>query len=136
VGALSPADYRRYVKPHTRALIEGITPGVPVVHFGTGTATLLRDLREAGGAVIGLDWRVELDRGWAEVGHDRAIMGNLDPLLLLGNLDTLERETRRILKEAGGRDGHIFNLGHGILPETPVDHVIRLIEMVHEFSRR
>ena len=136
VGALSPADYRRYVLPHTRALFEGLPAGIPTIHFGTDTATLLPDLRRTGGTVIGLDWRVELDRGWAEVGHDVAIMGNLDPLLLFAEIPVLERETDRILAEAGGRDGHIFNLGHGILPGTPVDHVVRLVEHVHERSRR
>ena len=136
VGALSPADYRRYVLPHTRALFAGLPADVPVIHFGTGTATLLRDMRAAGGTVIGFDWRVELDRAWAEVGHDIAVMGNLDPLLLLGDVAVLERETDRILAEADGRLGHVFNLGHGILPGTPVDHVVRLIDQVHERSRR
>ncbi|MGH7723931.1 MAG: uroporphyrinogen decarboxylase [Candidatus Eiseniibacteriota bacterium] len=136
VGALSPTDYRRYVKPHVRALLAGVTPGVPVLHFGTGTAALLADMRDAGGSVIGLDWRVDLDRAWSEVGYDRAIMGNLDPLVLLAEPAVVEREAGRILDQAAGRPGHVFNLGHGILPETPVDHVIRLVQTVHERSAR
>jgi uroporphyrinogen decarboxylase len=135
VGCLSPEDYRRFVRPHSAALIEGITPGTPVIHFGTGTATLLPDMRAAGGSVLGLDWRVELDRGWETVGHDVAIMGNLDPLALFGDEAHLRREVERILRQADGRPGHIFNLGHGILPQTPVDNVCRLIEMVHELSK-
>ncbi len=131
VGALSPADYRRYVKPHVTALIRGLTPGVPVLHFGTGTATLLHDMKEAGGDVIGLDWRVELGRTWDALGVDVAVMGNLDPTTLLAAPPVFEREAARILAEANGRPGHVFNLGHGILPITPVDHVVRLIEFVH-----
>lgn len=136
VGCLGPEDYREYVLPHARALIQGIKPGVPVIHFGTGTATLLRDMREAGGDVIGLDWRTELDRGWADVGHDRAVQGNLDPLVLFAEPAYIKQRARHILEQAEGRPGHIFNLGHGILPKTPVDNVIRLIEYVHELSAR
>ncbi len=136
VGALSPADYRRYVLPHTRALFAALPADVPVIHFGTGTSTLLPDLRAAGGSVIGLDWRVELDRAWGEVGHDVAIMGNLDPLALLADPAVAAREADRILAEAAGRPGHVFNLGHGVLPETPVDHVVRLVEHVHQRSAR
>jgi uroporphyrinogen decarboxylase len=136
VGALSPADYRRYVLPHTRALFAALPAGVPVIHFGTGTAALLLDLRSAGGSVIGLDWRVELDRAWAGVGHDVAVMGNLDPLALLAGPAVIAREADRVLAEAGGRPGHVFNLGHGILPETPVDHVVRLVDHVHAASAR
>jgi uroporphyrinogen decarboxylase len=135
VGALSPADYRRYVAPHTRTLLAGIVPGVPVIHFGTGTATLLRDMKAAGGDVIGLDWRVELGATWRELG-DVAIMGNLDPLTLLAPATVLEREAQRVLDEAGGRNGHVFNLGHGVLPNTPVDSVVRLVDYVHEASSR
>jgi uroporphyrinogen decarboxylase len=136
VGCLSPDDYREFVFPHSRAVIQGITPGTPVIHFGTGTATLLEDMRDAGGQVIGLDWRVELDRGWRQVGHDRAIQGNLDPIVLLADVPTIRDRARRILSQAAGRPGHIFNLGHGILPHTPVDHVIALIDAVHEMSER
>jgi len=134
VGALSPADYREYVLPHTRSVIEGINPGTPVIHFGTGTAALLELMREAGGQVIGVDWRVRLDEAWKRVGHDVGIMGNLDPVSLFARPEHLHAEARRILEQADGRPGHIFNLGHGILPETPVDNVIALIDAVHEIS--
>jgi uroporphyrinogen decarboxylase len=132
VGALSPDDYREFVLPHTRAVIAGIKPGVPVIHFGTGTAALLELMREAGGDVIGFDWRVRLDQGWQRVGHDVAVMGNLDPVALFAEREVLLAQAKRILDQAGGRPGHIFNLGHGILPETPVENVIALVEMVHE----
>jgi len=136
VGSLSTHDYRRYVLPHTRAVIESITPGVPVIHFGTGTATLLEAMREAGGDVLGLDWRISLDEGWRRLGQDKAVMGNLDPIALFTDRDFVRQETKRILNEAGGRNGHIFNLGHGILPETPVDNVLALVDAVHELSAR
>jgi uroporphyrinogen decarboxylase len=136
VGSLGPEDYREFVLPHSRTLIQGITPGVPVIHFGTGTATLLRPMREAGGDVIGLDWRTPVDWGWGEVGHDRAVQGNLDPLVLFGEPEYIKGRAQLILEQAENRSGHIFNLGHGILPKTPVDHVIRLIEYVHELSAR
>jgi len=136
VGCLSPDDYREFVLPHTRSVIRGVTPGVPVMHFGTGTATLLELMRKAGGDVIGLDWRVRLDEGWERVGHDVAVMGNLDPVVLFAKQDVLLAQAKKILEQADGRAGHIFNLGHGILPETPVENVIALVEMVHEFSHR
>jgi uroporphyrinogen decarboxylase len=136
VGCLSPDDYRDFVLPHTKSVIENVTPGVPVIHFGTGTATLLELMREAGGYVIGLDWRVRLDEGWRRVGHDVAVMGNLDPIVLFAKPDVLREQAKRILDQAEGRPGHIFNLGHGILPETPVENVITLVEMVHELSHR
>jgi uroporphyrinogen decarboxylase len=132
VGALSPDDYREFVLPHTRAVIQNVKPGVPVIHFGTGTAALLELMREAGGDVIGLDWRVRLDEGWRRVGHDVAIMGNLDPVALFADRDVLLDQAKRVLDQAEGRAGHIFNLGHGILPETPVENVIALVEFVHE----
>lgn len=131
VGCLSPDDYREFVLPHTRDVIRNVTPGVPVIHFGTGTAALLELMGEAGGDVIGLDWRVRLDDGWQRLGSDVAVMGNLDPVTLFANQETLRSQARRILEQAGGRPGHIFNLGHGILPETPVENVIALVEMVH-----
>lgn len=131
VGCLGPDDYREFVLPHTRAVIQNIKPGVPVLHFGTGTATLLELMREAGGDVIGLDWRVRLDDGWRRVGHDVAVMGNLDPVALFAERDVLLAQAKRVLDQAGGRPGHIFNLGHGILPETPVENVIALVEFVH-----
>ena len=132
VGCLSPDDYREFVLPHTRAVIQNITPGVPVIHFGTGTAALLELMREAGGDVIGLDWRVRLDEGWARVGHDVAVMGNLDPVALFAEREVLRAQAKRVLDQAGKRPGHVFNLGHGILPDTPVENVIALVEMVHE----
>ena len=131
VGCLNPDDYREFVLPHTRAVIQNVTPGVPVIHFGTGTAALLELMREAGGDVIGLDWRVRLDEGWQRVGHDVAVMGNLDPVALFSNREVLLAQARRILDQADKRPGHIFNLGHGILPETPVENVIALVEFVH-----
>ena len=134
VGCLSPDDYREFVLPHTRNVIRNVVPGVPVIHFGTGTATLLELMREAGGDVIGLDWRIRLDEGWQRVGHDVAIMGNLDPVVLFANQEALRAQAKRILDRAGKRVGHIFNLGHGILPETPVENVIALVDMVHEMS--
>ncbi len=134
VGCLGPDDYREFVLPHSRAVIEGVKPGVPVLHFGTGTAALLELMREAGGDVIGLDWRVRLDEAWQRVGHDVAVMGNLDPVALFASKDALRSQAKRILEQAGGRAGHVFNLGHGILPQTPVENVIALVEMVHEMS--
>ena len=136
VGALAPEDYRTYVLPHTRAVIRALRPGVPVIHFGTGTATLLPLMREAGGDVIGLDWRVDLDRGWAAVGHDVGVQGNLDPALLLAKPAVFRERVRAILARAGGRPGHIFNLGHGVHQQTPVEHVQALVEMIHELSAR
>lgn len=132
VGCLSPDDYREFVLPHTKSVIENVTPGVPVIHFGTGTATLLELMREAGGDVIGLDWRVRLDEGWRRLGHDVAVMGNLDPVVLFAKRDVLRERTKQILDQAEGRPGHIFNLGHGILPETPVENVIALVEIIHD----
>jgi uroporphyrinogen decarboxylase len=134
VGCLGPDDYRQFVLPHSRAVIEGVKPGVPVLHFGTGTAALLELMREAGGDVIGLDWRVRLDEAWQRVGHDVAVMGNLDPVTLFAGKDALQSQAKRILEQAGGRPGHVFNLGHGILPQTPVENVISLVEMVHEMG--
>ena len=135
VGALSPDDYRRYVLPHTQSVIRQVREGVPVIHFGTGTATLLELMREAGGDCIGLDWRVPLDEGWRRLG-DVAVMGNFDPIALFASRQTVRERARRILEQAEGRPGHIFNLGHGILPETPVENVVALVEAVHELSRR
>ena len=134
ISCLSQADYRSFVLPHTRSLIQGITPGTPIINFGTGTSHLLEDMREAGGEIIGLDFRVELDRAWARLGDDIAVQGNLDPLVLFAEPSYIKKRTQEILNKAAGRAGHIFNLGHGILPQTPVDNVIRLIEFVHELS--
>jgi uroporphyrinogen decarboxylase len=136
VGSLAPDDYREYVLPHSRAVIQAIPPEVPVIHFGTGTAGLLESFRSAGGHVLGLDWRVDLGAAWARVGHDVAIQGNLDPAALLGPPAEIRRRARDILARAEGRPGHIFNLGHGVLPDTPVDHVRALVDAVHELSAR
>jgi len=136
VGALAPDDYRAYVLPHTGAVIRALRPGVPVIHFGTGTATLLPLMREAGGDVIGLDWRVDLDRGWTAVGHEVGVQGNLDPALLLAKPAVFRERVKAILARAGGRPGHIFNLGHGVHQATPVEHVQALVDMVHELSAR
>jgi uroporphyrinogen decarboxylase len=136
VGCLSPDDYERYVLPHTRATIAGLTPGIPVIHFGTGTAGILRHLRAAGGDIIGLDWRINLDEGWDRIGYDVGIQGNLDPAALLASHKEIRRRVAEILKQAGGRPGHIFNLGHGVLPETPVENVVAMVQAVHELSTR
>jgi len=136
VGCLSPDDYQQYVLPHTRATIEGLTPGTPVINFSTGTAGLLKLIRAAGGDIIGVDWRVNLDEAWEQVGFDVGIQGNLDPVALFAPPDEIRRRVREILRRAGGRPGHIFNLGHGVLPNTPVDHVIAMVQAVHELSAR
>ena len=136
VGALAPTDYRAFVLPHMKALFAKLTPGTPTIHFGTGTAALLPLLRAAGGDVIGLDWRVELAAGWASVGHDVAVQGNLDPAVLLAAPAYIRTRAQAILQAAGGRPGHIFNLGHGIHKETPVEHVKALVDIVHELSAR
>lgn len=136
VGSLGPDDYRRFVQPHMRRLFQAIDPSVPKIHFGTDTGSLLELQRDAGGDVIGLDWRVELDRCWERLGPDVGVQGNLDPIVLFAPLAEIARHTRRILGQAANRPGHIFNLGHGILPHTPVDHVRALVQMVHEFSAR
>jgi uroporphyrinogen decarboxylase len=134
VGALSPEDYRKLVLPHSREILEPLSKlGVPRIHFGTGTAGILREMREAGGDVIGLDWRIDLDRGWQEVGDEVAVQGNLDPLALLAPKDVLLDRVDAVLKQAAGRAGHVFNLGHGILPGTPVESVQFLVEHVHAY---
>lgn len=136
VGCMNPDDYQEYVLPYTRATIKGLTPGVPVIHFSTGTAGLLKLVRAAGGDVVALDWRINLDDGWKTVGYDVGIQGNLDPVALFAPRDEIRRRIAEILRRAGGRPGHIFNLGHGVLPDTPVEHVIALVEAVHELSER
>ncbi len=136
VGTLSPADYREFVLPHTRAVIEHLNPDVPVIHFGVGTATLLPMMKEAGGDVIGLDWRVELGPTWERLGFDVAVQGNLDPAVLLSTTAEIRRAAKAILDGAARRPGHIFNLGHGVHQETPVENVKTLVEIVHELSSR
>jgi uroporphyrinogen decarboxylase len=134
VGCLGPSDYRDFVLPYSRALIQGIAPGVPVIHFGTGTAMLLEAMRDAGGNVIGLDSRVELDEAWARLGPGVGVQGNLDPIVLHAEPPFIRRRVELILRQANGRAGHIFNLGHGILPNTPFEHVVELVRTVHEIS--
>ncbi|TKB66472.1 MAG: uroporphyrinogen decarboxylase [Nitrospira sp.] len=137
VGCLSVGDYVEYVMPHVQLIFEGLKrEGVPMIHFGTGTSAMLPQLRQAGGDVIGIDWRIHLDEAWATVGHDVAVQGNLDPLTLFAPLHEIERRVEDILRRAGGRPGHIFNLGHGILPTTPLNHVAATIDMVHKLSQR
>jgi uroporphyrinogen decarboxylase len=135
-GCLSPADYEQFVQPYTKAVIDAITPGVPVINFSTGTAGLLKHVRASGGDVIGLDWRVNLDEGWSMIGHDVAVQGNLDPVALFASPKEIKSRVAEVLRRAGARPGHIFNLGHGVLPETPVDHVIAMVDAVHELSAR
>jgi uroporphyrinogen decarboxylase len=137
VGALSPRDYASYVLPHSRTVLNTVAgEGVPVIHFGTGTATLLRLMKEAGGQVIGLDWRMPLDEGWKMLGDDVAVQGNLDPAALFAPLPVLRQQVHDILRRAAGKPGHIFNLGHGILQETPVQNVRAVVEMVHEYHNQ
>jgi len=132
VGALSVSDYREFALPHTQKIFEAVRAlGVPSLHFGTSTSTLLPAMREAGGDVIGLDWRISLDAGWALVGEDRAVQGNLDPTLLLGPVERMLRGAYDVLRQADGRPGHIFNLGHGILPSTDLEQVKTLAHFVH-----
>ncbi len=137
IGALSPLDLRDRVLPHLRAIVERLRPlGVPVIVFGTGTAGMLTDLAATGADVVGVDWRVDLDAAWARIGPDVAVQGNLDPAVLFAPRAEIERQVRDILARAGGRPGHVFNLGHGILPETPVDSVRFVVELVHELTSR
>jgi uroporphyrinogen decarboxylase len=132
VGALNAADYREFVLPHTRRLFAAVEGrGVPTIHFGTATGSILREMREAGGDVVGADWRIPIDEAWTRIGTDRAIQGNLDPTLLFGPEDRLTRAAEDVLSRVGGRPGHIFNLGHGILPGTPVERVQHLARVVH-----
>jgi len=132
VGSLSPQDYRTYVLPHSRrALALASEAGVPVIHFGTGTAPFLEDFAAAGGDVIGVDWRIPLDDAWRRIGETHAVQGNLDPAALLAPGPERDRQVQDILTRAGGRPGHIFNLGHGVLPETDVGAVRAVVDLVH-----
>jgi uroporphyrinogen decarboxylase len=134
VGTLGPDDYRMYVLPHIQNVIAGITPGVPVISFATGNPQLLPLLAEGSASVISVDWRVRLDDAWQMIGHDRAIQGNLDPMALLADTAELRRRAADILKQAAGRPGHIFNLGHGVLQQTPPDNARALVDIVHQLS--
>jgi uroporphyrinogen decarboxylase len=135
VGCLSVEDYRRYVLPHVTGMVKQLQKtGVPIIYFGTDSATLLPAMKETGADVIGLDWRIPLDEGWARLDHQRAVQGNLDPVLLFADWKELKSRAADVLRRAAGHPGHIFNLGHGILPETPVENVKNLARFVQEFS--
>ena len=137
VGCLSVEDYRRYVLPRTRDLVMRLQQaGAPVIYFGTDTATLLPSMKETGAEVIGLDWRIPLDEGWRRIGEDVGVQGNLDPAVLFAGWKEIQSRAEEILRRAAGRPGHIFNLGHGILPETPVENVKALADFVRQYSRR
>jgi len=137
IGALNPVDYRRYVQPHVRTIFDAVkATGAPAIHFGTGTSGLLEDMAAAGGEVISVDARVMLDDAWARIGHDRGIQGNLDPTRLLAGWEATEEGARDVLRRAGGRPGHVFNLGHGVLPPTDPDLLARLVAFVHETTMK
>jgi uroporphyrinogen decarboxylase len=137
VGCLSPQDYRRHVLPQTCELVQRLqATGAPVIYFGTDTSTLLTSMQETGADVIGLDWRIPLDQGWSELGENVAVQGNLDPVVLFSNWKQVESDARDVLGRAAGRPGHIFNLGHGILPETPVENVKALVSFVQQYSQK
>ncbi len=134
VGCLGPQDYRDYVQPYTRMMMQEVKTGAPIIHFGTGTAMLLEAMRDAGGDVIGVDSHVELDQAWRRVGDGVGVQGNLDPVVLYGDQNFIRKRAKRVLNQAGYRTGHIFNLGHGLLPDTPYDNVVALVKMVHDIS--
>jgi uroporphyrinogen decarboxylase len=131
VGGLGPSDYREFVQPHVRRIFRGLT-GIPTIHFGTGTAALLDLIADAGGDVIGLDHRVSLGEAWRLIGYERGVQGNLDAARVLAGWEATRSGARQVLEEAGGRTGHVFNLGHGVLPESDVDVLRRLVDFVHE----
>lgn len=136
VGCISPADYQRFVAPWMTSLITAVKEHTPVIYFGTSTAGLLKDMAATGADVIGVDWRIDLDSAWELIGHSTGVQGNLDPLVLQSDRSEIKTQTQRILKQAKMRAGHVFNLGHGVLPNTPVDHVKYLVDLVHELSAR
>jgi len=134
IGCISPGDYREFILPHSKRVMDGLKQtGVPVINFSTGTSSMLQQITQAGGDVIGFDWRIHLDDAWKCIGEHKAIQGNLDPSTLFAPLPVIKERVHDILKRAGGRPGHIFNLGHGILQHTPVDHVKAVVDMVHEY---
>jgi uroporphyrinogen decarboxylase len=137
VGDLGRREYEAHVQPYSRRIFEAVRDaGVPAIHFGTGTAALLESMAAAGGDLVGVDWRVPLDEAWRRIGAGKGIQGNLDPAVLLAPFETVLREADRVLEAAGGRDGHVFNLGHGVLPDTPAEHLTRLVEHVHQATER
>jgi uroporphyrinogen decarboxylase len=133
-GCLSPSDYQQYALPYSKRIFDLLPAQVPAIHFLTGNPALLPLQREAGGSIIGLDWRVDLGDAWKHLGYDTAVQGNLDPVVLQADLATLKSQTRAVMDSAGGRPGHIFNLGHGVLPETNPEHAKALVAMVHEMG--
>ena len=136
VGCLSPTDYHRYVLPYSRRLLDELkNSGVPRIHFGTGTATLLEEMKEAGGDVFSIDWRIPIDQAWQRLGEDVAVQGNLDPAILLADTNIIKAQTIEILKQTSGRRGHIFSLGHGMLPDTPTENVIELVKFIHAYTK-
>jgi len=136
VGCLSPSDYERYVFPYVKKVISALPSGIPVILFGVGTGSLLELMGKTGAGVIGLDWRVDILKGWDRAGSSVAVQGNLDPVSMFSTPSHIVEGARKILDRVGGRPGHIFNLGHGVLPQTPVDNVLRLIDEVHDYSIR
>jgi len=136
VGTLGPSDYREFVLPHQKNVIAGINKSVPLIHFAHGASHLLELVSGAGGDVIGLDWRCDLDVAWKRVGLDKAVQGNLDPITLFGSKEFIRRRTKEILDRADGRNGHIMNLGHGILQQTPLENAAEFINATHELSKR
>jgi len=134
VGCLGPQDYRDYVQPYTRMMLQAVKPGTPIIHFGTGTAMLLEAMRDAGGDVIGVDSHVELDEAWHRLGNGVGVQGNLDPIVLYGDQSFIRMRAERVLDQAAYQTGHIFNLGHGLLPDTPYENVVALVKMVHDLS--
>jgi uroporphyrinogen decarboxylase len=135
VGCLSPGDYQKYILPHTRRVFDGLKDaGVPVINFSTGTSSMLPQIKEAGGDAMGFDWRINLDDAWKQIGHDTPVQGNLDPNILFAPIPVIREKVLDVLRRAEGRPGHVFNLGHGILQHTPVDHVKAVVDMVHEYQ--
>jgi uroporphyrinogen decarboxylase len=136
-GTLSPEDYRAHVLPWSSRIFEGLREyDLPLIHFGTGTGELLPMMREAGATVVGVDWRVPLDVAWERIGHDAGIQGNLEPAACLGRWEVVERKATSVLRRAANRPGHVFNLGHGVLPQTPPENLQRLVDLVHERTAR
>jgi uroporphyrinogen decarboxylase len=136
IGCLSPEDYRRYVLPHSKAIFEKLPKNVPAIHFGTGNPALYPAMKEAGGDVIGIDWRISLNDAWSVLGEDIALQGNMDPAALLASTDVMRVRASEVLESAAGRPGHIFNLGHGIMPEATPAQARALVDHVHEASQR
>jgi uroporphyrinogen decarboxylase len=136
VGVLGPSDYLEFVLPHQKKVIAEIKKTVPLIHFAQGATHLLEMVAEAGGDVIGLDWRCNLNVAWKRIGHDKGVQGNLDPLTLFGTKEFIRKRTKEILNAAAGRNGHIMNLGHGILQQTPIENAAEFINATHELSKR